>query len=190
MALEDKIKWNNKYKNTPTLLEDRPQSNKLSEVITFAKGNKALDVACGSGRNSVFLANNNFLVTSIDISEVALEELNNKNNKNITTKLVDLDSFEFEKEEYDLIIMTNFLDRKIIPQLVNSLNQNGILFIETYMFHEENEKPPSNPAFLLSEGELKTLFDERVEVVLYDEFFNEDFELYKMRKQAIVVRKK
>ncbi|WP_424686388.1 MAG: methyltransferase domain-containing protein [Halarcobacter ebronensis] len=191
MAIEDKEKWNKKYKNTPELLASRPQSYKLSNVINYAKGLNALDVACGSGRNSIFLANNGFNVTSIDISEVALNSLNEKNNPKIKTQLVDLDTHKFDENSYDLIIMTNFLDRKAIPKLVNALKKDGVLFIETYMFHEENEKPPSNPDFLLKEGELKNFFDEKeVEIIEYDEFFNESFELYKMRKQAIAIRKK
>ena len=191
MAIEDKEKWNKKYKNTPELLASRPQSYKLSNVINYAKGLNALDVACGSGRNSIFLANNGFNVTAIDISEVALNSLNEKNNPKIKTQLVDLDTHKFDENSYDLIIMTNFLDRKAIPKLVNALKKDGVLFIETYMFHEENEKPPSNPDFLLKEGELKNFFDEKeVEIIEYDEFFNESFELYKMRKQAIAIRKK
>ena len=191
MAIEDKEKWNKKYKNTPELLASRPQSYKLSNIINYAKGLDALDVACGSGRNSIFLANSGFNVTSVDISEVALDSLNEKNNPKIKTQLVDLDTHKFDENSYDLIIMTNFLDRKAIPKLVNALKKDGVLFIETYMFHEENEKPPSNPDFLLKEGELKNFFDEKeVEIIEYDEFFNESFELYKMRKQAIAIRKK
>ncbi len=191
MAIEDKEKWNKKYKNTPELLANRPQSYKLSNIINYAKGLDALDVACGSGRNSIFLANSGFNVTSVDISEVALDSLNEKNNPKIKTQLVDLDTHKFDENSYDLIIMTNFLDRKAIPKLVKALKKDGVLFIETYMFHEENEKPPSNPDFLLKEGELKSFFDEKeVEILEYDEFFNESFELYKMRKQAIAIRKK
>ncbi|WP_417332607.1 methyltransferase domain-containing protein [Halarcobacter sp.] len=191
MAIEDKEKWNKKYKNTPELLASRPQSYKLSNIINYTKGLDALDVACGSGRNSIFLANNGFNVTSVDISEVALDSLNEKNNPKIKTQLVDLDTHKFDESNYDLIIMTNFLDRKAIPKLVKALKKEGVLFIETYMFHEENEKPPSNPDFLLKEGELKSFFDEKeIEILEYDEFFNESFELYKMRKQAIAIRKK
>ncbi len=191
MAIEDKEKWNKKYKNTPELLASRPQSYKLSNIINYAKGLDALDVACGSGRNSIFLANSGFNVTSVDISEVALDSLNEKNNPKIKTQLVDLDTHKFDENSYDLIIMTNFLDRKVIPKIVKALKKEGVLFVETYMFHEENEKPPSNPDFLLKEGELKSFFDKKeVEILEYDEFFNESFELYKMRKQAIAIRKK
>lgn len=190
MAIKDKIKWNKKYQETPKLLEQRAQSEKLNSVIKYTKGKKALDVACGSGRNSVFLAKQGFEVNAIDISEVALKALDKQDFKNIITKQVDLEEFSFEENSYDLIIMTNFLDRKIIHKLKKALKKDGILFIETYMFHDENEKPPSNPDFLLNAGELKTFFDDKFEVLEYDEFFNENYELFKMRKQAIAIKRK
>ena len=190
MAIKDKNKWNEKYKNTPKLLEKRPESYKLSSIISHTKGTNALDVACGAGRNSIFLANNGFKVTSLDISEFALDSLNKMNNPNITTQIADLDDYNFKQEQYDLIIMTNFLDRLVIPKLLRALKKDGILFIETYMFHEENEKPPSNPDFLLKKEELKSFFNDNVEILEYDEFFNEDFELYKMRKQSITIKRK
>ena len=189
MSIKDKEKWNEKYTKTPTLLKDRPQSNKLVDVLKYTKGNKALDVACGAGRNSIFLAKNDFLVDSIDISKVALKALDDKNISNIHTKIVDLDNFEIEQNKYDLIIMTNFLDRKIIPKLKKALKENGILFIETYMNHKENEKTPSNPDFLLEKNELKSFSDDSMEIIEYDEFLNEDFEKFKMGKQLIIMKK-
>ena len=149
MASVDKIKWNEKYKNNKRLLEKRPQSKKLTDIIKFVKGNLALDIASGIGRNSIFLAQNGFEVKALDISSVALEELNKHNYKNIKTKQIDLEDYCPRENSYDLIVMTNYLDRDLIPKLYKALKKDGILFIETYMFHEENEKPPSNPNFLL-----------------------------------------
>lgn len=189
MADEDKIKWDEKYKNNKNLLEKRPQSKKLTNAIKFVEGTLALDIACGIGRNSIFLAQNDFEVEALDISTVALEKLNKNNYKNIKTKQVDLENYCPKENSYDLIVMTNYLDRKLIPKLYKALKKNGILFIETYMFHEENEKPPSNPNFLLKKEELKSFAKNSSEILDYEEFFNEPFEMYKMRKQAIVIKK-
>ena len=52
-----------------------------------------------------------------------------------------------------------------------------------------NEKPSSNPDFLLKKDELKTFFDDAFEVLDYDEFLNEENELYRMKKQSIAIRK-
>ena len=100
-------------------------------------------------------------------------------------------NFEYEVPEnsYDFIVMTNFLDRNIIVKLSNALKNDGILFIETYMHDIINEKPSSNPDFLLKKDELKTFFDDAFEVLDYDEFLNEENELYRMKKQSIAIRK-
>lgn len=187
MSIEDKIKWDKKYKNTPSLLEDRAASKRLENIIDKVNGKKALDIACGAGRNSIFLAKKDFNVDALDISKVALDNLQNKGYKNISTKLIDLEGYKPEKDNYDLIIMTNYLDRDIIPILCESLKKEGVLFIETYMDHPSNTKPNSNPDFLLKKDELKTFFDSRFEIIDYDEFDNEAHELYRMKKQSICV---
>ena len=189
MAIKDKIKWNKKYQNTPSLLEERTPSKKLIKALENTVGKNALDVACGAGKNSIYLAKSGFHVHSLDISEVALETLDNRSIKNISTELIDLDEYKTVKETYDFIVMTNFLDRNIIPKLALALKKDGILFIETYMHHKDNEKPPSNPDFLLKKDELKTFFDNNYEILEYDEFDNEPEELYKMKKQAITIKK-
>ncbi len=190
MANKDKTKWNNKYTNTPKLLEDREPSIKLINLLKDVKGNYALDIACGAGKNSIFLAKNDFIVDSMDISDVALKNLAKKSYKNINTIQIDLEE-EFSPKEnfYNLIVQTNFLDRTIIPKMIKALKKDGILFIETYMEHESNEKTPSNPDFLLKKEELKNIFKDGFEILDYDEFDNEPFELYRMRKQSIIARK-
>lgn len=190
MALKDKLKWDEKYKNTPKLLEDRNPSEKLILAMNKTKGNKALDIACGAGKNSIYLAKNSFFVDSLDISEVALNSLKNKKLENITTFLVDLDEYTPLENSYDFIVKTNFLDRNLIPKLKNTLKKDGILYMETYMNHKINEKPSSNPDFLLQKDELKTFFDNSFEIIDYDEFENDSDELYKMMKQSIIVKKK
>ena len=189
MSQKDEIKWNKKYQETPSLLKERKPSEKLIQIIKKVKGKKALDIACGAGRNSIYLAANGFEVEALDISQIALDALNSKGLENISCKLVDLDEYEVPTSSYDFIVMTNFLDRNIITKLSNALKSDGILFIETYMDDIVNEKPSSNPAFLLKKDELKTFFDDSFEVLDYDEFLNEDNELYRMKKQSIAIRK-
>lgn len=190
MAIQDKIKWDTKYLKTPKLLQKRDPSSKLVNFLEDVSGTHALDVACGNGRNSLYLAKMGFFIDALDISSIALESLESHNIANIHTQLVDLEEYMPIMFNYDLIIMTNYLNRELIPSLGLALKQNGILIIETYMHHKDNEKPNSNPDFLLQEGELKTFFDEEYEVLEYDEFDNEPQELYRMRKQSIVIRKK
>lgn len=189
MAIEDQIKWDKKYQQTPTLLKDREASKKLQNIIQNIQGRNALEIACGTGRNSIFLAKNGFKVEALDISKVALDFLENKGIENITTKRVDLEDYKPQENSYDLIVKTNYLDREIIPNLLEALKKDGILFIETYMDHKSNTKPNSNPKFLLKEGELKTFCKDGYKMIFYDEFENEAFEKYRMIKQAIMIQK-
>lgn len=189
MAIEDRIKWDKKYEQNPNLLKQRQASKKLINILDKTKGFKALEVACGAGRNSIYLAQNGFEVEAFDISKLALDTLNEKGFGNIKTKLVDLENYTPNENSYNLIVMTNFLDRKLIPKLAKALQKDGILVIETYMSHESNNKPSFNPDFLLQKNELKTFFSKEYEVLEYDEFDNEVEEMYKMRKQSICVKR-
>jgi 2-polyprenyl-3-methyl-5-hydroxy-6-metoxy-1,4-benzoquinol methylase len=189
MSIDDKIKWNNKYKNKPNLLKPREASEKLKSLIKYAKGKDVLEIACGSGRNSIYLAKNGFNITALDISDIAIETLNKQNIENIKTEVVDLENYTPKENSYDLIVKTNYLDKVLIPKLAQALKKDGILFIETYMQHEENEKKDSNPEYLLKKEELKSFFNDEFEIIDYDEFLNENYEMYKMMKQSICIKK-
>jgi len=189
MAQKDQTKWNTKYQTTPTLMQYREPSQKFQDLIKTFNHGKALDIACGTGKNSLYLAKCGFEVDAFDISDVAIASINKKKIPNITTKVLDLEGFKPIENHYDLIVMTNYLDRDIIPNLLHSLHINGILYIETYMHHADNTKPNSNPAFLLQKEELKSFVPKNYKILDYDEFDNDKTELYRMKKQSIVVQK-
>ncbi len=190
MAEKDRTKWNQKYQEKPVLLEARPPSLVLENHYRQAPGKHAIDLACGSGRNSIFLAKHGFCVDAVDISSVALSSLHeHASDLDITPIEADLDTFTPKEAYYDLAVMTNYLDRKLIARTAASLKPQALFVIETYMQHPENEKQDSNPDFLLGEGELKTLLEGSFEILHYVEFWNEPHELYRMRKQGIVGRK-
>lgn len=189
MAKQDQIKWDKKYSESETLLNRTEPSGKFLELFSkFSKGN-ALDIACGNGRHSIYLAKSGYTIDAFDISEVAIDKLNQKNLENINAQQIDLEDFIPKSQNYDLIIKVNYLDRKLIPTLASSLKTNGVLFIETYMSHPSNEKKNSNLDFLLQNGELKNYFQQGFEIVDYGEFNNDSYEKYRMKKQFILVKK-
>jgi SAM-dependent methyltransferase len=194
MSLQDKLKWDEKYIKKPSLLKSRPHTQKLQLALSHAQTGKALDIACGIGRNTLFLAKNGFYVDAIDIAQAAINKLNEDAKEqnlssHINAILADTDEFEIEKNIYDFIIMSNFLDRRLIIEAQNALKKNGIFFIETYMLSDENEKENSDPKNMLKPNELKEMLTDSFELIEYDEFDNESFELYKMKKQAIIAKK-
>jgi 2-polyprenyl-3-methyl-5-hydroxy-6-metoxy-1,4-benzoquinol methylase len=193
MSLEDKQKWDKKYIDKKRLLEPREASQNLKNYHDKCGGKKALELACGSGRNTIYLAQNGFTVDALDIAKIALDTLDNYAHElgldnNINTKLVDLDANTFEKESYDLVVMTNFLDRVLITDVKTSLKVGGVFFIETYMQDSSNNKPNSNQDYLLKSDELKEIFKD-YEIIYYNEFDNEPTEMYQMRKQVVVAKK-
>ena len=190
MSVKDREKWDKKYTEMTGLLAKRPPSAFVSDYFKDAPGTRALDLACGGGRHSLFLAEEGFNVDAVDISTVALEALRSQADPDrINLIEADLDTFMPETEAYDLIVKTNFLDRDLIQRAKAALKPGGIMVVETYMADEGNEKPDSNPEFLLQKEELLSLFGEGFSILEYKEFWNELHEKQRMRKQAIAVKK-
>ena len=195
MSKQDQEKWDKKFSEKSELLKPREASLYLQKLALVGKDKIALDLACGAGRHSLYLAKQGFKVFALDISEVALTAVDKLIEKEgvanqVTTAHSDLDEFAPEVALYDLIVMSNFLDRDLIKRACVGLKKDGLFFVETYMDDPSNEKKDSNPDFLLQKGELKQLFAPKdYELVLYEEFDNESYEMYKMKKQVITVRK-
>lgn len=194
MAIEDKIKWDEKYAKKPKLLEERIASKVLQDHIGLCEGKKALELACGSGRNTLFMAKQGFHVDALDIAAQALDTLKMHAQKHgveaqINTLACDLDTFDAAQGHYDLAVMTNYLDRDLLKRTQAGLKPGGLFIVETYMLHPQNEKVHSNDDYMLKPEELKHLFDKGFETLYYGEFENEPFESYRMHKQAIVAKK-
>ena len=194
MSLKDKEKWDAKYLKKSQLLKPRQASQNLQEYIVHCRGTQALDLACGSGRNSIFLAKLGFDVDALDIAQIAIDALTieAKNQKllyKINPLRVDLDNYKIKQDKYDVIVMSNFLDRAILKASIDALKKDGILFVETYMMSDDNEKSQSNLENLLKSEELKSMLDDLWEILYYNEFKNEDYEIYKMKKQVIIAKK-
>ena len=185
MARKDKERWDEKYQNNP--MPDTP-IKLVSDYASLATGNQALDIACGMGRHSKYLASKGFEVDALDISSVAIAQL--QDIPGIDAKEVDFDTYTLPSETYDLIVCTYFLERRLFPQIIDALKPNGIILMETFLHHPDNERPASNPDFLLNEGELKATFDDTCELLYIPEFWAEDYRGYNTMKTAMVAKKK
>ena len=184
MAQEDKKRWNKKYRNNP--IRDRPVTL-ITEYAELATGRQALDIACGMGRNSKYLASLGFEVDALDISSVAIGALSGISH--VHPKEVDFDHYELPKNHYNLIICTYFLKRELFEQITEALVEGGLFLFETFLYHPENEKAPSNPAFLLNEGELEIVFDHEYEILHLREYWDRDGQGNKTMKAAMVAKK-
>ena len=185
MAQEDKERWNRKYKD-PQIPTEPIQL--LKDYAQLSPGKKALDIACGMGRHSKYLAEQNFEVDALDISSVAISQLQGL--PNINAIEVDFDSYQLPKERYDLIVCVYFLNRSLFAPMINALKPNGIILMETFLHDQSNERIPSNPAFLLNKGELEAAFNDRCELLHIKEYDATDYNGLKVMKAQMAARKK
>ena len=135
MSLKDKEKWDAKYGDGDRISAKVPSDWLTTHTGLLSGKGKALDIAAGEGRNSIFAASLGYEVVCMDISEVALSKaraLASKNNVKITTLSADLDNNSLPKNEYDLVLCFNFLERNLFPEIQNTLKTGGILFYETF----------------------------------------------------------
>ena len=185
MAQKDKEKWDSKHLTAPI-------PNVPIELITnyakLANGKQALDIACGMGRHSKYLVSQGFQVDALDISSTAIESL--QGIEDINAKEVDFDSYRLEENKYDLIVCSYFLERSLFPQIEIALKKGGIFIYETYLYHTDNSKNPSNRTFLLEENELEMTFKERYELIYIKEWWDEDYDRSKTMKGSMVAQKK
>ncbi|MFT5152856.1 MAG: tellurite methyltransferase, partial [Planctomycetota bacterium] len=128
------------------------------------RGLRALDFAAGTGRHSLALEHQGFEVEAWDVSAVGLELLAERARAaqlNIRTRTVDLltatgfDELESEGH-FDLVVVCNFLDRTLYPQLPRLLNKGGHLLVTTFTVERAGKRPPLE--FCLQVGELERSF--------------------------------
>ena len=170
----DRIKWNSRFAAEESFLGRQPSpflAREIDIIKGLLSGRQALDIACGEGRNSVFLASHGFEVTAIDIAEQGLAKAARwaaATGVNVTLLHEDLDSYRFSGS-FDLIINFNFLQRRLIPAAMAVLAPGGIFLFDTLLAPEV--QPLSSPAdFYLQPGELRRLFTPFAgEILCYEE---------------------
>jgi 2-polyprenyl-3-methyl-5-hydroxy-6-metoxy-1,4-benzoquinol methylase len=157
----DRIKWNRRFGSEDTYLGERPSpflAAEIERILRLAPGKRALDIACGEGRNSVLLAQQGFQVTALDISDVGLGKATGRAEAagvSVVFQQVDLDGYRFT-EQFDLIINFNFLLRGLIPEAFQALSPGGLLIVDTIM-ESEQLLASHNPSYLLRRGELQRI---------------------------------
>jgi tellurite methyltransferase len=159
MSLEDQLKWDKQHGGATSSSE--PPSDFLRQMLAEdawqLRRGRALDIACGRGRNSVYLAEQGFDVVAVDISPVALNEARARaeyERLSIEWRQADLESAQLEDTDFDLILNINFLQRSLIPRIKRAVKIGGHVIFETYLIDQKEIGHPSNPDYLLRHNEL------------------------------------
>lgn len=117
-------------------------------------GGKTLDLACGWGRHARLLAAAGYPVLAVDRDAAALAELAGA--AGVSTLAADLEGPDWPLAglAFAGIVVTNYLWRPRLPDLLALLAPGGVLIYETFMAGNECYGKPSNPEFLLCSQEL------------------------------------
>ena len=146
----------------------------LEEAIVGLPRGRALDLACGTGRDAVFLALAGFEVEAWDHDAPALEragDLARRHGVSIRTVLADLETAEppaLEAGAFALVVCFRYLHRPLFSMLERSVAPGGHLVYETFREGQERFGRPLRPRFLLRAGELRAAFPS-LEVLRYEE---------------------
>jgi SAM-dependent methyltransferase len=128
--------WNARYAAKGLLWSAAPNRLFAAEVADLAPG-RALDLACGEGRNAVWLAERGWRVTGVDFSDVALAkatELAVSRNVHVDWVLADVVEHELETQAFDLVVVLYLqlpageLDRAV-RHAVDALAPGGTLIV-------------------------------------------------------------
>lgn len=129
MTEQDRKKWNSKYLEN---IGNSDHSEILGKYISMASAGNALDIACGNGRNSKFLARKGFQVDAVDISNIAVNRLAGQDPK-INVICCDMDTWKIPQNRYQIIINIRFLDRRLFQMIQEGLKPGGILIFESFI---------------------------------------------------------
>lgn len=159
----------------------------LEKYLEHANSGHALDVACGTGRNTHFLADNGFTVDAVDISDYALSKV--KKNSLINKIDADLDNYNITPNKYDLIVNTNFLNRRLVSQMKDALKPGGLIVFETFILaHGDFKHETTDLDYLLRKNELLHTFI-GLDVIYYEERVDVNLRGEKIKLASIVAKK-
>jgi len=134
----------------------------LANALLAPRGARTLDVACGRGRHALLLAGAGFAVRAVDRDPGQVALLNaiaRRLRLPLDAAVVDLESGapDLGEDEWELVLVFNYLHRPLFPTLVRALKPGGILLYETYTRDQAKHGRPTNPDHLLEAGELAEL---------------------------------
>ena len=167
----DKTKWNNRYRAVSDE-SSTINSSSLSSIPSAAQVLKenchllpvsgtALDLACGLGANALFLAKQGLVTHAWDISDVAIERLLDASLSiplQITTEVRDVVASPPPKNSFDVIVVSRFLERRLIDSLIDALKPGGLIFYQTFIIDKMAGVGPDNSDYLLKPNELLQMF--------------------------------
>ena len=189
--MSQKEKWNAIY-------ADRQSPSAPAAVLTenghlLPDSGDALDIACGLGSNSLFLAERGLAVTAWDISDIATDRLNATaagRNLDVSAEAIDITPAVFRDLTFDLVLNCHYLDRSIVEPMKQAIGRGGLIVFQTFCADKPPGAPgPGNPAYLLQKDELLQMCN-NLEVLTYRDAGSSDDAEDPLAGRAYIIARK
>ena len=158
-------KWNARYAGRDPRLDEAP-ATLLPQAVDGVSPGRALDLACGAGRNAIWLARREWRVDAVDGAEAALDLLLASAERagcqdRITAHAADLESeppgFGIAPDGYDLIVDCYFLHRPLFPAIRKGTRPGGRFVAALHLPAPSDGK---GHRYVLQPGELEAVVRE------------------------------
>ncbi len=160
---EKRARWNARYAAKELVWSAGPNALFAAELTGMPPG-RALDAACGEGRNGLWLAEQGWLVTALDFSEVAIDkgrQIAERRGLFLDWQVADVAAEPLPEAGYDLVVVlylhTDPQTRaRWLPRLIRAVAPGGTFF---YLGHdpaniEHGVGGPQDPELLPSVQEI------------------------------------
>lgn len=159
MAADDRARWDARYTSGPRHLRAHDPNPLLIRFAPPAySGIRALELACGLGRDALWLAGQGYTVDALDVSLVALRRARaamlERGIEGVNFILADLDHYPLPPRRYDLVYVYRFLDRRLFPEIRSRVRPGGLAIYETLNVRRHLRYPAARPEHMLELGEL------------------------------------
>ena len=123
-------------------------------------GSTALDLACGRGRNTLYLATLGFDVDAIDVSDIAIQQATHRANRmdlHVRWVVHDLEQGIPLRGPYDLILMIRYVDNTLLSKAIKLLAPRGKILVEEHLVSDEEVTGPADPRFRVLPGSVQQI---------------------------------
>lgn len=131
-------------------------------------GGTVLDVAAGGGRHTRWFVARGHPVVAVDRDTSLLLDVTDGD---VEVVAADLEAapWPVPGRRFDVVVVTNYLHRPLLPTLVDVVAPGGVLVYETFAVGQERYGRPTNPDWLLVSGELLEVVRGELRVVAYED---------------------
>lgn len=172
-------KWQERFSREGYWAGAEPAAFVKECLPLLPKGGSLLEVAMGEGRNAVYLAEQGFRVTGVELAPAGLKKAEGlakerhvraehaelsgpkraPNSASLLLVQSDLEAALLPAGPFDIVVCVNFLLRRLLPAIPRVLRPGGFLLYETYTIDQLGfEGGPRSPEYLLQPGELREVF--------------------------------